>query len=123
MRTTNSEERKSAFRPAGGPDRQSFLLDPSFLNSLLPLEKKPFFFLPCEEQSVCVGLPAGRGEGEEEEELTAGLTAEAGAACASDVSSLGSGSLCLFGCICEGEVSSRAAGPASWSFAGDVWES
>lgn len=35
-----------------GPDYLSFLLDPSFLKSFLPLENKFFFFLPCEEQSV-----------------------------------------------------------------------
>lgn len=35
----------------------SFLLDPSFLNSLFPLEKKPFFFLPeSEDESASRGL-------------------------------------------------------------------
>lgn len=107
-------------RPARGPEPQSFLLDPSFLNSLLPLEKKLFFFLACEELSVCVGLPAGRGEGEEEQ--TAGGPAAAGAVCASDVglSGLGPGSVRLFGSTSEGRVSSRAASLGSWSAEGDV---
>lgn len=41
---------------------QSLLLDPSFLNSFLPLEKKPFFFLAGAERSACVGLSAGGGQ-------------------------------------------------------------
>lgn len=97
--------------PAGGPGGQSFLLDPSFLSSFLPLEKKLFFFLACEEQSVCVGPPAGRGEGEDEQ--TAGLAPGPGAGSVSDVSILGSGLVCLFGSTCEGKVSSGAGGPRS----------
>lgn len=121
MQTANSEERESAFRAARGPDRQSFLLDPSFLNSLLPLEKKLFFFLPGDEPSVCAGLPAGRGEGEEEP--PAGLAAGAGAVGASEAGlpSLGSGSLCLFGSTCEGKASSGAASPGSWISEEAVW--
>lgn len=61
------------------PDSHSFLLDPSFLNSFLPLEKKPFFFLPCAEQSVCVRLAAGRGAGgEQQASAAAGAGPEAG---------------------------------------------
>lgn len=54
---------------------QSFLLDPSFLNSFLPLEKKPvFFFFPCTGQSVCAGLSVGGGPGGEQQPSTADET-------------------------------------------------
>lgn len=73
MQTTNNEERKSASIPVRSPDCQSFLLEPSFLQSFLPLEKKLFFFLPCAEQSVCFGLPVGRGAaGEQQASAAAG---------------------------------------------------
>lgn len=117
MQTTHSKERESALMPVRGPDCQSFLLDPSFLNSFLPLEKKLLFFLPCEEQSVCVR----RGEGDKEQ--TSGLAPGSGSVSASNVgiSTLASGSVCLFDSTCEGKVSSRAGNPRSWSSEEDVW--
>lgn len=74
---TNRKDRKSAFNvmqvfSVRRPDSYSFLLDPSFLNSFLPLAKKPFFFLLCAEQSGCAGLSAGRGGEEEQQASTAG---------------------------------------------------
>lgn len=60
------------------PDFHSFLLDPSFFSSFLPLEKKPFFFLLCAEQSVFAGLPVVRGVGEEQQATAVGGPTGAG---------------------------------------------
>lgn len=82
MQNINSEDRKSAFDVTQvfrveSPDSHSFLLDPNFLNSFLPLEKKPFFFLPCAEQLVCCGVSAGReAGGEQQASAAAGPGAE-----------------------------------------------
>lgn len=109
----------------GGADSHSFLLDPSFLNSLLPLEKKPLFFLPCAEQSVCGGLSAaGRGAGGE---LQASAAAGPGAGSGFDVglAGLGCGSVCSVGSgeggsVSGGKTSSRVEGPGSCGSAEDV---
>lgn len=114
MQTTHSKERESALMPVRGPDRQSFLLDPSFLNSFLPLEKKLLFFLPCEEQSVCFR----RGEGDKEQTAPGPGSVSASNV---EISSWASGSVCLFDSTCEGKVSSRAGNPRSWSSEEVVW--
>lgn len=64
------------------------------MNSFLPLEKKPFFFLPCAEQSVCVRLSAGRGAGgEKQASAAARATAGPGAGSGSEVGlAVGAGS-------------------------------
>lgn len=43
------------------------------MKSFLPLEKKPFFFLACAEQSVCAGLSAGMGAGGERRQTSAAV--------------------------------------------------
>lgn len=112
---TNSEE-KSAFNLAlspesGVPNSHSFLLDPSFLNSFLPLEKKPFFFFPCAGLSVFVGLSTGRGAGREQHTSTAaGAIAGPRAGARSEVglaegAGLDGGSVCVVG----------------WGRGGSVW--
>lgn len=113
------------------PDSHSFLLDPSFLNSFLPLEKKPFFFLPCAEQSVCVGLSAGRGAGGEQgASAAAGRGAGPGAGSRSDMglavgASLGCRSVCSIGSgkgpsVWGCKASSTVEGPGSCGSVEDV---
>lgn len=108
----------------------SFLLDPSFLNSFLPLEKKLFFFLPCGEQSVFDGLSAGRGAGGEQQASTDGAGRGAGAGEGSDAglevgASLGGRSVCSAGSgrggsAGGGKASSRVEAPGSCSSVEDV---
>lgn len=111
---------------------QSFLLDPSFLNSFLPLEKKPFFFLPWAAQSVFVGLSVGRGVGAELQASTVagpGAGGEAGSrsdmGLAARLVSLGFGSVCscgsgIGGSVWGGEGSSSVEGTWSCGFVEDV---
>lgn len=102
------------------------------MNSFLPLEKKPFFFLACAEQSVCGGLSAGGGAGGEQQASTAaGAGPGVGAGSRSDVRlaagvSLGRRSVCSSvgsgrgGSVWGGQASSRVEGPGCCGSVEDV---
>lgn len=108
-----------------GPDSQSFLLDPSFLNSFLPLAKKPFFFLLDAGLGDWAGLSAGKvSEGEPQAStpggVTAGPAAGPGAESRSHVGvAVGGGSACSVGSG-EGGSVSCFKGPGSFSSVEDV---
>ena len=87
------------------------------MNSFLPLEKKPFFFLPCAEQSVFVELSGGTGAGGGQWTSTAaGVTAGPGAGLQSDGRPTGAAGLAGTG-LAGTSVRSVGSGRG-----GPVWE-